>query len=135
MYTVPQINQVEITDSSSQSVPCTGLVSDKKMAGGYSFHCFPRETVPPRKTLPELLACIGKNFKLVDELASRKSREQRISILINEKLITSEGDLPAGKEVKQDMKYLFAFDKKRNERLEGAYSACSFIAFGGSYDD
>lgn len=87
-----------------------------------------------RQALRKLMGSVAKNPKLVDELASKDSRKERIALLVNHKLIASQNDLPAGKEAKRENKYRISFPGKREEIFEEAKSAWAIIVAAGSYE-
>lgn len=81
-----------------------------------------------KKTVRDLLQVVGKNPKLVAELASKKSTDDRVAILKNYKVIDSAADLPTKDEVDGQLKQLFSASEKQ-ETLDGARAALAFVVF------
>jgi hypothetical protein len=136
MFSATQVNQFAVY-SSNRLLPQTGAVSNNRIGNSYGFQ-FPKEQgFSARETLRELLGSVGRNPGLVAGLAAKKSREEKVELLISHKLIASKDDLPIEKEVKEEMKCLLAFAAKREAVFEATQvlSACAMIGFGGSYED
>lgn len=129
MSTIACTTRSEAMRWGNQVIPHSGLVS------GYESQLPKPETFLARKNLRELLESIGKNPKLVDQLASKKSRNERIDLLINHKLMASNNDLPTGEEIKQKKKYLFADCEHREQPFEDPKSALAFIVAYGGYSE
>lgn len=88
-----------------------------------------------KKTVRDLLVHVGKNPKLVDELVSKKSRDERIAVLKSHKIIDSAADLPTKEEAQKELTQLFAPAQGQQDLLKGVQAASAFIAWGGSYDE
>lgn len=134
MFSGTRVDQVERMASLNQFALHSGLVS-KNTHTSYDLRFRKGEGSPARRPLCELLRTVGKNPKLVAALAAKNSREERIDLLTNHKLIASRFDLPSREKIKQEMKYLAACPERWDKPAAPAIGACSMLAFGGSYED
>lgn len=111
---------------------------DNWIIRGYGSPSPLKEKAPlAKKKLRDLLLHIGKNQKLVSELASKKTKKERVQLLQDYKIIASADDLPTKEEADNELRQLLAPCADLEDLLRGLKASafiCVIVSLG-SYED